>query len=660
MLLRPFVFCALALVLLAGMQVVYADHVPQLDGQLTDLTGEVDRSEAEGALTELLDEANIQLWVLFVESTYGAPIPTYTDDVVFENNLGGRDVLLVVALSDRTYQLWIGPLLTESISESEEDRILAERLEPQLVDGDFAAGIRETAEGVREAAGGSLGGSGGLDLGFLMPILIILAVVGVVIIIAYVLMAGTSGGKTQPDRVQTAGQDAASSDPRKRASALLIQTDEAIRDARQELAFAEAEFTPAEVQSFRDAIERAAAELTEAFRQSQALSDSTPDDPIAAKTMAETIVTKCDSAKRLLDEQLERIDALRDLETRAPEVLRSLEAGLPAISDRLPKARESLAALQGLAENSWLSVQGNIVEAEKRIADATAQIKSGLDAAARGDNKAASGHARYAQDASAQADALLDAVEGLAENLSRARQSLQKELASAEANISAAAAALASESNPTFDARLARARSSLEQARKEAEDAKPDYLLAYELATSADVEANDILSDVSEAGEKRGALDSSIDRAETLYRRADDFIRSRRSWVGAEARTRLAEANRHLQRARAESGRDVTAALEDATTAARLAESAYEAARGDVDEYDQPYSYRRRRGGMSPFDILLGGGGIGWNGTHWGQSGGSRSRGGFGRSSGGSWGGGGRSSGGGFGGGGGRSSGGRW
>jgi hypothetical protein len=192
---------------------------------------------------------------------------------------------------------------------------------------------------------------------------------------------------------------------------------------------------------------------------------------------------------------------------------------------------------------------------------------------------------------------------------------------------------------------------------------RPDYLAAYRLATQANSIADEILAGAQQAEQRRAKeqdrLEAALRQAESSYNRAADYISSRRRGVGRAARTRLVEAEGHLEQAQRLADTDPGAALVEATRAYNLAEDAYAQAKDDFDDYDGGgvFGGRRRGGGIFPFPIIVGGGGFGggqngggWGGTPWGSGGG-----------GGGWGGGGfgggSSGGGGFGGSGG---GGRW
>ena len=109
-------------------------------------------AEAESAITTLEDEDNVQLWVLYVDTTGGQEVTDFADGVAADNGLGGNDALLVVAIDDRRDALWIGDLLTQ-VSDQELDLILADQVEPQLRDSEWGAAVAGAAEGLSSALG---------------------------------------------------------------------------------------------------------------------------------------------------------------------------------------------------------------------------------------------------------------------------------------------------------------------------------------------------------------------------------------------------------------------------------------------------------------------------------------------------------------------------
>lgn len=234
---------------LALPMVTLAQEPMRLQDQVTDLTRNQVLASAQSrinaALADLRRSRNVQLFVLFVETTGSRTVTEYADDVAQRSSLGGYDALLVVAVQDRSDALWRGGQLRDSLTDRELEAILSNRVEPLLTQGDFAgavaAGTQRLADGIAgDVSGTGSTGLGGSGLG-LTPILLVLGV-------------GAGGlwfwRKRSTGRTESTSAEAAAQQTEQRAQAanqLLIRADEALRDADQEIAFAEAQSGPAEV-----------------------------------------------------------------------------------------------------------------------------------------------------------------------------------------------------------------------------------------------------------------------------------------------------------------------------------------------------------------------------------------------------------------------------
>jgi hypothetical protein len=260
--------------------------------------------------------------------------------------------------------------------------------------------------------------------------------------------------------------------------------------------------------------------------------------------------------------------------------------------------------------------------------------------------------ARVAQQAQAEAVKLLDAIAALAQSLRQAEAAAGPQVAAASADVNAARAALAAREvsgrgATDLDRRLMEAEAALQQAQRDLAARRPDYLVATRLAGQADTIADQILAELRQDDERRERerrlLDSQLQAAEASYTRAAHFVGTRRRGMGSMARTRLAEARRHLDQARALADSDAQAALAEARRAHDLAEEAYALARQDFDGYGSGMGWGGGygRGGVFPvpFPVPMGGGfggGFGGGGGGFG-GGGSSGGGGGGGSVGGRW-----------------------
>jgi BMFP domain-containing protein YqiC len=640
-------------------------------------------------LTDLQRTDNVQLWVWFTDTTGALSAPDFATQAASLSGFGGNDLLLVIAMTDHAYGYWKSSSIP--LSNAQLETVLGADLEPALQAGDNSGAIVATAAGIHGAMSGSTGGAGGssapaaggsasgTDTGGGGPfgtLLVVLLLVGLIAVAGWWFLYGrkrsaTEGTAGAPGVGASAGapvdEIAAMKTPdlERMANQVLVATDDAVRDSEQELGFAQAEFGDAEVAPFQAAIEAAKADLAAAFKLRQQLDDAVPEDAATHRRMLEGLVRSCRHAQDQLDAVKEEFERLREIEAKAPKILASLPAQADALEARIPAARQVMTRLAEFADVSWQSVAPNIDEAGHRLAAVREAVDEGVKAMSANDTQTAARAARLGQDALGQGTAFLDGIDRLATQLGEAKTKVDQMLVDADADIAQAKKATAGSADAALAARLAQADTLLSGARTALAGPKPDVAAAFAQARDAHTIADDILATLRTAAEQlardTARLDASIQAAQATVRRATDFIATRRGAVGTEARTRLAEAQRHLDQAVAAGATDPVGATRDADQAAQLANAAYQAAADDYGRYDDPWHGGGRGGG--------GGAGIGGNiagaligGIIGGMlSGGGR--GGFGGFGGGGFGGGwggGSSGGGGFGGFGGSSGGGRW
>ena len=133
-----------------------AEDFPRLSGPITDLTDTLSSSEeaqAQEAIVDLRSAQAIDLWVLFTDTTNPQSVTEYAQEVADRNSLGTNDVLLVVAMDDRTDALWLSDGL-DDITDDEVDSIISNQVEPQLADGDFVGAIEAAARASRRRPAG--------------------------------------------------------------------------------------------------------------------------------------------------------------------------------------------------------------------------------------------------------------------------------------------------------------------------------------------------------------------------------------------------------------------------------------------------------------------------------------------------------------------------
>ena len=688
--------------------------VPVLRSSITDETGVLTGGTAQiqAAQNQLFDASGVQLYVLFVQTTSGQDISQFALDVGNQNSLGAKDALLVVALTDRTDWLQIGPGLRDAVSQNDVDAIIAD-LEDHLKSADYAAGVAGVADGLRAAVPpisaptpltptppASMpapaatpaptqapvpvpGAAGGGDTN-LLPL-----VVGLLLIGAGVWLV------IRVRRERTARQAAFTSAAEqerlgREANSMLVQTDDAVRDAQQELGVVATEFGADQSAALSTALDGAKEDLRQAFTLGQELDDTIPDPPERRREMIQQILDHTKRAQATLDAQRAAIAQLHDFEKNVDSVLAGLPAQIDGVEARLPAAKEARSHLDRYAPDSWKSVAGNLDAAVAELASARKHVADGQTILAGGDRAKATVEAHAAQTDVAQAGTLLDAIgqtgaslDDVAGKVTAELQTVGQELDQARPVVTAASAKDRQDALSQADAALASARAA-------AAGDTPDVVSAMRQVTAAGGLAGQLLAGVrAEALQRQRSMDtanSAIASAQASIQQAEAYVSGHRRSddLGRRTRNRLDDAARYLDQARAGLQANPTQAVQDARTADSLSDEALALAEQDVNGGSPPWPQAPSGpnnglgsvlAGIFIGSILSGGGGRrrggGWGGGGWGGGGGSifGGGGGFGGGRGGGFGGfggfgsggfGGGSSAGGGGFGGGRGGGGSW
>jgi hypothetical protein len=584
------VLIGVAAVLVLSTGSAAAEPPLRLDDRVTDRAGVLAPDQAaqiQDAIDRLRAENNVDLFVVFVQSFDGTGGEEWAHEAARLSQLGEEDALLAVAVGDRTYGLSVADGFP--VDESRLEEIRTEDVEPRLSAEAWAGAAVALADGLRSGSGVGIG------LG--------LAVVGGAVVVgagAYALhRRRRRAGEVAPapDLPPDEFPDVSTADLAYRASAALIEVDDAVRTSEQELAAARAHFGEDAVAEFATALQQSRADMLRAFALRQQLDDDQPEDEHATRALHAEIVRIATAADDRLDEQVEAFDALRGLEARAPEYVTGLRTRLDGVSARLPQVDAAWAALQArYAATALEPVDGDLDQARELLTAAAAELEEAQEslaapgAPATGD-VAAGGPAaavvagRAAEDAITQAETLLDGIlrreselAGAAAQVPAARAEVELDLAEAQALPGEAIAPV-----------VARAAAALAAADEAAGGPHPDPIAALRLLGEAGTALDQGIADAREAAERErkaaAALEQAVLTARSSVAAAEDFVATRRGAVGAQARTRLAEAQRHLQQA---GGPDPVAALQEAQQADALAQEALRIARTDVSQWSRP------------------------------------------------------------------------
>ncbi|WP_173921981.1 TPM domain-containing protein [Agromyces sp. Marseille-P2726] len=597
-------------------------------------------AEVEAAIDRAADSSGRQLFVAYVDEFTNPEAPdAWANDTAIANSMGTEDYLLAVAVDGRVYYLSADG--SASLTDAELNRISTQVIEPRLRDEDWAGAAIAAADAL---AGDSAGGGSGFGWGWVW-FLVIAAVV--IVIIAIVLArrrrkgggAGTPEGPPQPSIEEL----------RREAGGALVAADDAMKTSEQELGFAVASYGEAATAAFREALEGAKAKVREAFALQQQLDDAEPDTDEERRAWYGGIIRLTGEAEAMLDEQAEHFDELRDLERNAPAELERVRAEADAAAPAVPAAAGRLQSLTAqYAATAVAPVVDNPEQAESRLAFARASLDEASAAISEGRTSDAAVELLAAEEAVDQAKLLTQAVERLATDLSAADQAVADGVADLERDVQAA--------RGLDDARAAQLadRVAADAAELRASMSAPgrDPLAAQARIEQVNAEIDALIASVRDAAEQaaraRAQLGRSMTTARAHVQAAEDYLVARRGAVGAEARTRLAEAGRLLVEAEAVAATDPAAALATAQRAESLARTAMSIAQQDVSGFNPGMGGgfggpQVGGGGGDLFGAVLGGilinsvlGGGGGGGSGGGLGGGGARRGGFGGGFGGS------------------------
>lgn len=587
----------------SGSQIV--DQVGALGSEKSDLQKDVDAFQ---------EKTGARLYVAFVdEFTNPTTGRDWATALVKKNGwTSNKVVVLAVATksSPRKYFVGAGSGSTLTKFDSKADTAVVAKVKDQ----DWAGAVQATIT----SYGGSTTNSSGSGFSLMTPLIILVIVgLGVFLFVRARRKKALAGGGGQGQvggpqgRVPSAEEIASL---RQQAGPLLIKADDAIRTSEQEMNFALASYGDSAVATFREDLDKAKGQLAESFKLQQQLDDDIPDTPQQQYEWLSQIIAHCNAVNDELNAHSQEFDDLRRLEAQAPALAEELRSSLPALSGRLESARGGLAGLAAeYADSAVHQVQDNVQQATERLNFVESSASGALAAAQAGRNSEAAVQVRAAQQAKAQAEDLVGAVESTRQRLSEAKAQLTESVRAGAQDLAQAKAALANGNQLGLAGPTAALEAALNQVREQLSTGRPDPVALLASVEQARAGLDEPLAQVRDQAEQAQraaqALQSAIRSASAKIEGTEDFVKSRRGVVGAQARTRLAEARRLLDDAIASAGQDPQRALASAQRAEQLADSAAQDAEQDV----QGFQY----GGMGGYGQRggMGGGFGGMNGV---------------------------------------------
>jgi hypothetical protein len=553
-----------------------------------------EEADSEQRLADLYASTEVDLYVVLVDSfTNPENSQQWADGVAESNGLNPRQYLLAIATDGR--QFYISADSTGPLSDAELTSIET-AARPFLTAGDYDGAIASVADGFEAAL--TTGAGGGFPVG-LIGFLVIAAIVIVVIVLVVRSRRKKVGGPSAPGAPPVEQIDV--EELERRAASALVQTDDAVKTSDQELGFARAQFGDAATVEFQQALQTARENLNRAFTIKQQLDDATPDSEEQVRSWNAEIIRLCEEANAGLDDKAADFDELRRLEQNAPESLARVQDQRAQAAASVDAADEQLRGLAAsYAPEALVTVADNPAQARQRIAFADEQLAAAEVALGAGKGGEAAVSIRAAEEAVGQAVLLEDAIDKLGRDFAEGERSAAALITELESDIAAASAL------PDADGRVAgvvaATRQQIDAARTNLAGTARRPLIALQSLEAANSQIDGVISGVRDAAARaqraQQMIGQQIMQAQAQVSAAEDYVVARRGAIGAEARTRLAEAGAALVQAQQLQMANPEQALQYAQRANQLAAQAIQYAQHDVSAF--------QGGGMGG---MLGGGG---------------------------------------------------
>ena len=170
---------ALAVPAVAQVPAVAPFHVNE---RITDQVGALGSATADVTthLDALTKDTVYDLYVVLVDNFSGASGSAWADDTAIASGLGTEDVLLAVAVTERSYGLSVAD--KSQLTDAQIRHLRTDLIEPRLSASDWSGAVIAAADGLRAAAsgagtGGTTASSGSSTSGLLVVLVVFLVVV---------------------------------------------------------------------------------------------------------------------------------------------------------------------------------------------------------------------------------------------------------------------------------------------------------------------------------------------------------------------------------------------------------------------------------------------------------------------------------------------------
>ena len=637
-----------------------------LTKHVTDDLGILDASKAQQAVDTMSSKHGVGLWVLTVSDS-SRKASAIAEQAFKDTKLGRDDMLLVVNIpsdgsASKSYKLQAHDN-SSKFSESDYKRIDS-AIKKQLSAGNYDDAVAAIPDNMSGSSGsGSSGDSGSSAL----PLLLgggAVAAGGAAAWTVYKRRKNKENddmlfGKRKKQAAAGGAPADQASGPaamtveqlRTQAGSALVQADDTVRAAAEELSYAQAQFGLSATDAFTAALDSARKHLSRCFELRKILDDDIPETEPQQRQMYTEILQHCSEAVGEIRAQEEAFNKRRGIEANLPTSIAETTQRADETEQAIVMAETILVTLSAAYPASSLTSVAQAPEQARRLLTAgrTALDQARTSVEASQDATAVE-QVRIAQGSIAQAGELAAQVTGARERLQSASKDLEATIASISSDLVDAKRLEGSVPAATLAPLVADAEAAVAEGRQ-ASGSSPsgDPLAALDHLARAEAAIDAALAPAREREENdsraRASLGSRLARLNSQVESVTSYITTYRGAVGPSARTALSEAARHATAATSVQTTDPVAALAEVAAAEPLVAQAQALAEADVrGSSSSPWSprsgesysggYGRSGGGLDLGSLLLGGllmgGGHsygGWSSHHhhdndWGGGGG--------------------------------------
>ena len=332
------------------------------------------------------------------------------------------------------------------------------------------------------------------------------------------------------------------------SSALLLQADELVRSAADELDFARAQFGETKTDAYAKALSVAQAGIAKAFASQQTMNEAS--DSRSRTEAALTLQHELNQVMPALVEQQKAFSQLRDEEASVPTQATDVKTRILEAIAALPSVEAELTALQTLYSSTTVASLMDNPQQARALLDSASVAANQATSLATSDPSAALVQLDIARRALAMAGHQTEAIMSAKHDLAAANEVLTKAIASITSDLSDVTTLKAD--SAAFAPLVAEAQKAVAKAQS-ARAGSGDPLAALEnlrLAESQLDAALEPLRSQADARERKvQAARNAVSDAQAQYARANSYIQGRRGVIPLDVRSTLAEAKAELDQA---------------------------------------------------------------------------------------------------------------